>query len=253
MCSMLPRWRKARTCSTSLCKPLPSGSISMRQMSAIKGSVSESRSDTVREVTARAPRSCPAPGSDFLWLCPKCRTPLKSEVARTKHQKNLVKFTAGAALGKWSLAYKYVWLYIHTCVCTNTCAEHFPVALKQCFQQNFHEKFKGMCTMWRSRSGAGAGESRWPGIFRPVIFSAHRWGILNRGPAGTCQAQPPRIAEEGRAPEPPASTRESYNKPIQDTVLGSSPNSSPCSGLAVLRFPSLVSCLERLGRTHGRT
>lgn len=55
-----------------------------------------------------------------------------------QHLKNLANFRANAALGKQGLA-KKEHVDVYRCIHTNTCAEHFTVALKQCFQQSFHE------------------------------------------------------------------------------------------------------------------
>jgi len=67
-------------------------------------------------VTTRVPRGSPNPGSDFLQLCLKYRTPLDSEVAHVKNEKNLVEFIANVGLGKWDLAKQVrvgVYTYIH--------------------------------------------------------------------------------------------------------------------------------------------
>lgn len=206
------------------------------------GSASESRCAAITQVTARAPRRSPNPGSDLSRLCFMCHTYLLSEVAHMKYQKNLAKFTANAAFRKQGLA-KKVWLGVYVYICTKT-----STAFPSSFESMLSAKLQ-----WKIRSHKGVHMSRrshWAGACRQVIFSAHRWGHLNRIPAGTCQLQPPGSTEEGWVPEPPASTKEGHNKPIWDIVLGSIPNSSPCSDLAGLRFPSLVSCLKRLGRTH---
>lgn len=96
---------------------------------------------------------------------------------------------------------KCIWVYLGTYICRNTRAEHFTVALKQCFQQNFcensipqrHVQHEGIRQWTRSRRG------HWPGIYRHIsrhIFSSQT-GSLTRIPADTCQPQLPDSAKQG--------------------------------------------------------
>lgn len=73
---------------------------------------------------------------------------------------------------------KYMWVCIGTSIRTNTCAEHFTVALKRCFQQNFHEKLNptkaNAAWQWTRSRGEATGQA-FAGIF-PDMFSTPRQG-----------------------------------------------------------------------------
>lgn len=138
---------------------------------------------------------------------------------------------------------KYMWVCMGTSTCTNTCAEHFTVALKRCVQQNFHEKLnptkENAAWQWTRSRGEATGQE-FAGTF-PGMFSAPEqnpsWYLLATAPR-QCQAG---IGHQNLLLPPRAATTNQQGPqfwaPAQTPVL------------AWLQFPSLMSCLRSLGQT----
>lgn len=135
---------------------------------------------------------------------------------------------------------KHVWVYTGTYICTNTCAEHFPVALKQCFQQNFHEKLnatKACAACGHQAVDQEHERGHWPGICRPISrhVSSSQTRSLSRIPAGTCQPPPSGSAEQGFG----TGTSRFHQGQLQQTKRGQSFGLQP-------KFQSLLGCNSHL-------
>lgn len=107
--------------------------------------------------------------------------------------------------------------------------------------------------MRRSGSGTGVGERPLTRHLQAGNIFSSQTRVFEGSPLVPASHSPQGSAEEGWAPEPPAFHHGRLQQTNRDTVLDSNPNSSPCSDLAGLQFPSLVSCLKRLGQTHEGT